>query len=67
MYSLQLNSIYTEVATAFSAAQQHSTFTVQILYKLYSPQLNSTYSSLTEAAATCSAAQQHSTFMVQVL
>ena len=42
-----------------SAAQQHSTFTVQILYKLYSVQLNCTYSNYTQAAATCSAAQQH--------
>jgi len=36
----------------------HSTFTVQILYKLHSLQLNCTYSNYTEAAATCSAAQQ---------
>ena len=34
-------------------------FTVQILYKLYSLQLNCTYSKYTEATATCSAAQQH--------
>ena len=32
-----------------------STFTVQILYKLYSLQLNCTYSNYTQAAATCSA------------
>ena len=38
---------------------QHNTFTVQILYKLYSLYLNCTYSNYTEAAATCSAAQQH--------
>ena len=50
-----------------SAAQQHSTFTVQILYKLYSLQLNCTYSNYTEAAATCSAAQQHTIFTVQIL
>ena len=30
----------------------HSTFTVQILYKLYSLQQNYTYSNYTEAAAT---------------
>ena len=42
-----------------SAAQQHSIFTVQILYKLYILQLNCTYSNYTEAAAACSAAQQH--------
>jgi hypothetical protein len=36
----------------------YSTFTVQILYKLYSLQLNCTYSNYTEAAATCSAAQK---------
>ena len=46
---------------------QYNTFTVQILYKLYSVQLNCTYSNYTEAAATCSAAQQHSTFTVQIL
>ena len=45
----------------------YSTFTVQILYKLYSLQLNCTYSNYTQAAATCSAAQQHSTFTVQIL
>jgi hypothetical protein len=32
--------------------------TVQILYKLYSLQLNCTYSNYAEAAATCSAAQE---------
>ena len=47
--------------------QLHNTFTVQILYKLYSLQLNCTYSNYTEAAATCSAAQQHNTFIVQIL
>jgi len=41
--------------------------TVQILYKLYSLQLNCTYSNYTEAAATCPVAQQHSTFTVQIL
>jgi len=45
----------------------YSTFTVQILYKLYILQLNCTYSNYTQAAATCSAAQQHSTFTVQIL
>ena len=46
----------------------YSMFTVQILYKLYSLQLNCTYSNYTEAAATCSAAQQqHSTFTVQIV
>jgi len=52
-------SNYTEAAATRSAAQQHNTFTVQILYKLYSLQLNCTYGNYTEAAATCSAAQQH--------
>jgi hypothetical protein len=37
--------------------QQHSTFTVQILYKLYSLQLNCTYSNHTQPAATRSATQ----------
>jgi len=46
---------------------RHSTFTVQILYKLYSVQLNCTYSNYAHAVATCSAAQQHSTFTVQIL
>jgi len=41
----------------------HSTFTVQILYKLYSVQLNCTYSNYTEAADKYSAAQQHSTLL----
>ena len=70
VYSVQMNctdSNYTEAAATCSAAQQHSTFTVQILYKLYSLQLNCTYSNYTQAAATCSAAQQHSTFTVQIL
>jgi hypothetical protein len=59
--SVQLNctySNYTEAAATCSAAQQHSTFTVQILYKLYSLQQNCTYSNYTKAAAICSAAQQ---------
>ena len=62
LYSLQLNctySNYTEAAATCSAAQQHSTFTVPILYKQYSLQLNCTYSNYAEAAATCSAVQQH--------
>jgi len=46
--------------------QLHSSRT-HLLYKLYSLQLNCTYSNYTEAAATCSAAQKHSTFTVQVL
>jgi len=40
---MQLNctySNYTEAAATCSDAQQHSTFTVQTLYKLYSVQLN---------------------------
>ena len=45
----------------------YSTLTVQILYKLYSLQLNCTCSNCTEAAATCSAVQQHSTLNVQIL
>ena len=36
-----------------SSVLLHSTFTVQILYKLYSLQLNCTYSNYTEAATTC--------------
>ena len=45
----------------------HNTNTEQILYTLYSLQLNCTYSNYTEAAATCSAAQKHSTFTAQIL
>ena len=60
-------SNYTEDAATFSAAQQHSPFTVQILYKRYSLQLNCTYSNYTEAPAICSAAEQNSTFTVQIL
>ena len=45
----------------------YSILSVQILYKLYSLQLNCTYSNYTQAAAKCSAAQQHSTFTVQIL
>ena len=41
--------------------------TAHLLYKLYSLQLNCTYSNYKEAAATCSAAQQDSTFTVQIL
>jgi len=60
-------SDYIEAAATCSAAQQHSTFTVQILYKLYILQLNCTNSNYIEAAATCSAAKQHSTFTVQTV
>jgi len=42
---------YTEAAATFSAAQQHCTFTVQILHKLYILKLSCTYSNYTEAAA----------------
>ena len=41
--------------------------TAPLLYKLYSLQLNCTYSNYTQTAATCSAAQQHSTFTVQTV
>jgi len=44
--------------TVMLSALLHSTFTVPVLYKLYSLQLNCTYSNYTEAAPTCSAAQQ---------
>jgi len=72
MYFMQLKNFYilreySTISCTCSAAQQHSTFTVQILYKLHSLQLNCTYSNYTEAAATCSAAQQHSTFTVQTV
>ena len=35
-------SKYTEAAVTYSAAQEHSTFTELILYKMYSVQLNFT-------------------------
>jgi hypothetical protein len=52
-----------------SAAQQHRKFTVQILYRFYSLQLNCTYGNFEEAAAAaiCSAAEKHGTFTVQIL
>ena len=62
---MQLNctySNYTEAA-ACSAAQQHSTFAVQIVYKVYSLQLNCTYGNYTEAPVTCTAAR-HSNIQV---
>jgi len=60
-------SYYTEAAATCLAAQQHSTFPVQIMYKLCNTQMNCTYSNYTLAAVTCSAAQQHSIFTVQFL
>jgi len=60
-------TVITQAAATCSAAQQHCTFTVQILYNLDRLQLNCTYSNYTQAAATCSAAQQHCTFTVQIL
>jgi hypothetical protein len=60
-------SNYTDAAATCSAAQQHGTFTLQILYKLYILQLSFTYSNYTEAAASCSASHQHGTFSVQIL
>jgi len=70
MYSVQLiwpYSNYTEAAAKCSAAQQHNTFTVQILYKQYIAQLNCSYSNYIEAAATWSASYQHNMFTVQIL
>jgi hypothetical protein len=50
-----------------AAAQQHSTFTVPILYKSYTLELNCTYSNYKQSSAICAAAQKHSTFIVQIL
>jgi hypothetical protein len=48
-----------ERVTVMVSVLLYSILSVQILYKLYSLQLNCTYSNYTEAAAaTCSAAQQ---------
>jgi len=49
------------------AAQEHKTFTVQILYKLYLLQVNCIYRYYPETAETCSAAQQHSIFEEQIM
>ena len=64
--SLYLHN-YTEPAATYLVAQDHSIFTVQTRYKLYSLQLNCNYSNYTQTAATCSAAKQHSTFTVKIL
>ena len=69
VYSVQLNctySNYTQAAATCSAAQQHSKFTVQILYKLYSLLQICTYSNYSEVAPTCSAAQQERNFQADV-
>ena len=56
----------TDTVTVMFKVYHHSIFTAQILYKLYSLQLNCTYNNYTEATARFSAAQQHSTFTVQL-
>jgi len=63
----KIYSNYTEVADTCSTAQQHSTFTVQILDKLYSLKLKCSYRNYTDAVATCSVAQENNKFIVQVL
>jgi len=57
---------YTEAAASCSAAQQHSTFTVQLLYKLYNLLQNSTYLNYSAVAPTYSAAQQDRNFEADV-
>jgi len=57
----------TYTVTVMFSVLLHSTFTVQILYKLYSLQLNCTYSNYTEAAATYSAVQQHPNCQTDIL
>ena len=52
-----------KLAATCSAAKSRA----HLLYKLYSLQLNCTYSKYREAVATCSAAQQNSTFIVQTV
>jgi hypothetical protein len=62
VYSVQLNctdSNYTQAAATRSAAQQHSTFTVQILYIQFSLKMKYTYSNYTQAAATFSCTTAH--------
>jgi len=60
-------SYYTEAAATCSAAQQHNTFPLQILYKLCNMQMNCSYSNYNEAAATHSNTQEHRIFTVQIL
>ena len=57
----------TDTVPVMFSVLPHSTFAVQIQYKLYSLQLNCTYTNYTEAVAACSATQQHITFNVQIL
>ena len=69
VYSVQLNctdSNYTEAAATCSAAQQQSTFTVQLLYKLYNLLQNSTYLNYSAVAPTYSAAHQERKFEANV-
>jgi hypothetical protein len=58
LYAMAVVGPHEDGSCGTTAAQQHSTFSVQILYKLYSVQLNCTYNNYTQAAATCSTAQQ---------
>ena len=67
MYAVADRCLHRDTLLIMFSVWPHSTFTVQILYKLYSLQLNCTYSNYTEAAATCSAEQQHNTFTVQTV
>jgi len=67
---MQINSSYsnyTEDAVTCPAAQQHSTFTVQLVYKFYHLLLHCIYSNYTEAAGTCSDEQQDKNFTVEIL
>ena len=54
------------MAVMFSALL-YSIFSVQLLYKLYTKQMNLLKLNYTEAAPTYSAVLQHSTFTVQIL
>ena len=67
---MQLNctsSNYTEAVATCSTAPQHSTFTVQILYKLYILHISCIYSNYAEAGVKFSALKYHRTFIVQNL
>ena len=64
---LLLIAAHTDTVLVTFSVLLYNILNVQLVYGLYSLQLNCTYSNYTEAVATCSAAQKHSTFTVQIL
>ena len=61
----RLLCVLTVITQKLLHLQLHNS-TAHLVYKLYSLQLNCTYSNYTEAAATCSAAQQYRNCEVDV-